>query len=421
MKRLLCLVLVLLMTLSLAPGVAETLQQATDQLIMDGNYTKAMEAVEQILMADPNNDEAYALKARLRIMALQKANKALNDMISEDMDKVNDKVAYTDLVKSLYAQAGIDLVIPFKPDYASASEINAEGSRSENLSGILWPDGNRGGESAISGVFAAQGDWIYFADPHNKFTLWKMQISRGKKQLVLPEMAGSLNVNGDWIYYRAVQEGNALYKVRTDGSEKTLLTGDNCSNLCVKDEWIYYANANEGNMLYTIRIDGGERRSLGKQGILHFISDVYLYYSSLDERNLLRLHIWKENEETLIKKQWHIVPRLLGGRLYYVVDQKGMVIMNMNPDGSDKKEILRVDGKVYCYAILQNDFILSTRTIDKQEILLSYDLDTMKDPVQIFDASTEAFCVDSVGHLYCLNAEGLYLLDLSGNTVNRVE
>ncbi|MCE5342471.1 MAG: DUF5050 domain-containing protein [Eubacteriales bacterium] len=420
MKKALCLALAALTLLCFVPAAAETSSPSVDTLVQDGNYTDALAAVEKIIQADPHNDEAYLLKVRIRLLALKEANQALNDMIAEDIGSVQDRYAYVETSKALYATAGFMLTIPFTPDYASSAEVNAEGGFPQNLNTGLWLSGKGGDGTAINGLFAAQGPWIYFVDPLDNFYLYKMRAGGGDKQKVLAVVAASLNVCGDWIYYRAVDENNKIYKVRTDGSENTLLCEDDCANLCVKDEWIYYENAGDDHTLYTINIDGSQRRSLGEKGTLHFLSDVYLYYSSQDEKTLSRLNIWGE-AETILKKTWHIGLTQIGDRLYYTVDQKGMVIMSMNPDGSDQTEVLRVDGKAYCYAVSQGKFIFSTRSTDNEELLLCYDQLTMQDPVKLPSDSTSALCVDAAGNLYVLNADGLYLIDPIGQTVSKLE
>lgn len=284
MRKALCLTLALAMALGGANAPARGAAASVDAMVLDGNYTEALAAAEKIVQADPDNLEAYLLKARIRIMALSEANRLLNEMVAEDVDQAPNRAEYMSALKALYAQAGLTLTIPFSPDYAAAEEINAEGGYPLNLSTALWLGNPGDAGTMLNGVFAAQGGWIYYVDPQNGYSLWKMPVGGGARQQVLNEMTASLNVAGDWIYYRAVNENSAIYKIRTDGSGKTLVTADSCVTLCVKDDWIYYDNAAEKNALYTVNIDGTQRRSLGRQGVLHFLSDVYLYYSSEDKK-----------------------------------------------------------------------------------------------------------------------------------------
>jgi outer membrane protein assembly factor BamB len=399
---------------------AESLAQV-DQMVLDKNYARALEALEAILSEDPAADEAYQMKLRLRILALKASNDALNGMIARDLDRVGDRSAYVSLAKELYEAAGLRLVIPFKSDYASAGEVNSQGTTSGNLSSTLWLGDKRGEGDYITGIFAAQGDWVYFANPQDGYSLWKMRAGGEEARRILQDGAASLNVNGDWIYYRAIREGNALYKVRTDGSEKTLLTGNNCANLFVKDEWIYYTNAGEGNALYKIRIEGDDNQALGEKGTLLFIEADYLYYASEDGKNLFRLNIWDGGKEALLKKQWFGAIRMIDGQLYYVADQKGMVLMRMRSDGGGKEEILRIDGKLYCYAISGDRLVLSLRAgAEKAEVIVSYDLNAPKNPRQAADISTEALCMDARGGLYFLNNDGVYRLDPAGDTARKI-
>lgn len=417
-RRSLLLLSVLLLALSF-PGTADTLAEA-DRLVLDKNYTQALEALDGILADDPGNSEAYALKLKLRFMALQDSYRALNDMIAADSEKAEDRSAYLNTAKQLYEEAALGIVIPFKPDYAGPEDINNDGTLPMNLPSVLWMDAGNWQNGHITGVFAAQGDWVYFVNPQDDFSLWKVRSGGGSMQRILSEIAGSLNVAGDWIFFCAVQENNAMYKVRTDGSEKTLVTGDNCANLFFKGGWVYYQNAGEDNALYRIKSDGSGREYLNNEGIMHFIQGDYLYYSTPDEKNLLRMDIRTFREETLLKNQWHIATLLTEGKLYTVTDKKGMVIVRMNEDGREREDLMKVDGKAYCYAFQDGQLALSVR-LKEGERLLNYPLDTLKDPQTLMMDSTGALCMDARGRLYALNPDGLYLLDLKNNTATKVE
>ncbi len=415
-----CLLLlsVLLVALS-SPGRADTLAEA-DQLVIDKNYTQALEAVDRILADDPGNNEAYALKLRLFIMALQDSYRALNDMIAADSEKADDRSAYLNVARQLYAQAVLGLVIPYKPDYDNPGDINYDGTLPMNLPSALLIDTQHWEEGDITGVFTAQGDWVYFVNAADDFSLWKVRSGGGSMHRILPEAVGSLNVIGDWIFYRAVNENNAMYRVRTDGSEKTLVTGDSCASLYCKGEWIYYQNAGEDNAFYRINLDGSGREYLKNKGFMHFIQGDYLYYSTPDDNNLLRMNITTLRNETLLKKQWHASTRMMEGKLYTIIDMKGMVILRMNEDGSEKEDLLKVDGKAYCCAVQDGQLALSVRT-EEGERILNYPLDSLKDPQTLMTDSTDALCMDARGRLYALNSDGLYLLDLKNNTAVKVE
>lgn len=419
MRRFIFLLLSVFLLMSSVPVMAGTLAEA-DQLVLDKNYTQALEAVEGILADDPGNNEAYALKLRLFFMALQDSYRALNDMIAADSEKADDRSAYLNMARQLYAQAALGLVIPFRPDYASPADINYDGTLPMNLSSILLLDPQNWKEGDITGVFAAQGDWVYFVNAMDNFSLWKVKSGGGSMQRILPEAAGSLNVIGDWIYYRAVNENNAMYRIRTDGSEKTLVTGDSCASLYCKGEWVYYQNAGEDNAFYRINLDGSGREYLKNNGVMHFIQGDYLYYSTPDDSNLLRMNIVTLRSETLLKKQWHVNTRMMEGKLYTVIDRKGMVILRMNEDGSEKEDLIKVDGKPYCCAVQDGRLALSVRTQEGERIL-NYPLDSLKDPQTLMMNSTDALCMDARGRLYALNPDGLYLLDLKNNTAVKVE
>jgi len=159
---------------------------------------------------------------------------------------------------------------------------------------------------------------------------------------------------------------------------------------------------------------------LNNKGIMHFLQGDYLYYSTPDDNNLLRMNIMTLKSETLLKKQWHVNTRMMEGQLYTVIDRKGMLILRMNEDGSEKEDLMKVDGKPYCYAVQDGRLVLSVR-LDVGERVMIYDMETMKDPQTLMMNSTDALCMDARGRLYALNPDGLYLLDLKNNTAVKVE
>ncbi len=82
-----------------------------------------------------------------------------------------------------------------------------------------------------------------------------------------PSYWGSLNgtdslvVQNDWVYFANPADGGSLYKVRIDGEKLTRLSGDMPAHLNVTGRWIYYYNQNSetGRGLYMISIDGDGR------------------------------------------------------------------------------------------------------------------------------------------------------------------
>ncbi|SMC66394.1 DUF5050 domain-containing protein [Papillibacter cinnamivorans] len=389
---------------------AEALETLARQYGDEGKYEYAMQAAKKLLELDPDSQDGYLLKAELRIREMQSAYGELNAMVEEDLGSVPDPAAYKEELARMYEEAGLDLIIPFVPDYASPEEINTVGNSAQNLYGIVW---NADG-SSVSGVFASQGEWIYYADPKDHYALYKGRTDGGSLEKITSDAACSLNVAGDWIYYINRGEENSLYKIRTDGSGRTRLTDDACASAVVCGDWIYYVNQDDRDTIYRIGIDGAAREIFGKTDAkLLFTDGVWLYFSSEDEENLVRLKLDKSGQEYLLGR-WHVWVYLYEGWLYYLTDDNGLAILKMRPDGADVTEVWHYDAKINFYALLDGRLIVSVRDREGKEGLLALRLDTLEEELSLENVHSEAVCSDSRGNVYFITSAddlGLYRID----------
>ena len=377
-------------------ATAEELQPLMKQYYQDKKYTAAMHAAEKILKLDPSDQGAYTMKAELYILMMKDANDALNSMIEQDIGRISDQAAYKDLILGLYEEAGFHVSFPFIPDYASQDEVNTVGSNAQNLfTGIWKPDV----WDFWKGVFATQGDWIYYFNYADNFSLYKMRLGGESRQKISEDSASCINVVGDWIYYCNTNDKNALYKIRTDGSEKTRICEDNCEYICVSDETIYYCKADENGKIYKIGTDGSGREAFGEEAQYIFIDSGYLYYSSRDERTLSRVSLETREKKVLISGQWNNRAQCIGSWIYFLTDINGMVIAKMPLDGGALTEVWRYPGKINSFIITQDRLIVSVRNGEKMESVLAFNAQTMEQVLALDNTSTEALCIASNGDI----------------------
>lgn len=96
--------------------------------------------------------------------------------------------------------------------------------------------GNTQGNLLNHGLVAGQGNWNYYSDKG----IYK-ERSDGKDRIKIAEdEAWYLNVVGDWIYFVNVSDAYSLYKVKIDGTQKTKMNSEITSDLNVVGDWIYY-------------------------------------------------------------------------------------------------------------------------------------------------------------------------------------
>lgn len=375
-------------------ATTEELNSLMKQYYQGKKYDAAMLAAVKILKLDPSDQGAYNMKAELYILMMKDANDALISMIEQDIGKVSDQAAYKDMILKSYEGAGFHLSFPFIPDYSSKDEINTVGSNAQNLfTGIWKPDV----WEFWKGVFATQGDWIYYFNYNDNFSLYKMRLNGDSSQKICDDAVSCINVVGDWIYYSNANEKNALYKIRTDGSERARLSEDNCEYVCVSGDVIYYCNGNENGKLYRMGTDGSGREAFGEDAQYIFIDNGYLYYSSRDERTLSRISLDTRDKKVLINGQWNVRAQIIGSWIYFLTDINGLIIAKMPVDGGALTEVWRYSGKINSFIVAQDHLIVSVRNGEKMESMLAFNLQTMEQVLVLDNTSTEALCIASNG------------------------
>lgn len=112
--------------------------------------------------------------------------------------------------------------------------------------------GNSAGNLNNSGIAAIQGNWIYYINDNDGYSIYKIHTAGSGQTKLNDDSSSSINVVGDWIYYN-VAEGPRkfgeiidtdwkfnIFKMRTDGSNQTRLNDDISFDLTVVEDWIYY-------------------------------------------------------------------------------------------------------------------------------------------------------------------------------------
>lgn len=150
--------------------------------------------------------------------------------------------------------------------------------------------GNSSGNLSNIGQFASQGKWIYFTYPEKTNGRIGKNLYRSMKDgetglKLISENTGitSLNVVGEWIYYIDPDNQSSIYKVKTDGTGKTKVTMDSANQFIVVEDWIYYISPVG---IYRIKTDGSEQRPIidGSIRSILFVKDNYIYYSNIDAK-----------------------------------------------------------------------------------------------------------------------------------------
>ncbi|HSW39732.1 MAG TPA: DUF5050 domain-containing protein, partial [Acidobacteriota bacterium] len=162
-----------------------------------------------------------------------------------------------------------------------------------------------------------------------------------------PSYWGSLNgtdslvIQNDWVYFANPADGGSLYKVRIDGENLTRLSDDVPQYLNVTGRWIYYLNRNSetGHGLYMISIDGDGRLLLNdkddiiylrvhKLGLVFYLTsegDVFRLYAHMPEQPVRKVFddkpvysIAVNDDYIFYNRHWEDFPQPLGAGGVYV-------------------------------------------------------------------------------------------------------
>lgn len=232
--------------------------------------------------------------------------------------------------------------------------------------------GNSGGNLYSRGFIAEQGDWIYFNDDNDTYSLYKVKkdgtsltaLNAGKynlhrqylKEVDYPEY---LNVVGNWIYYIGSywDVDNKIHaditRMCVDGTKKQVLFPDILADrLVIEGDKLYFVNDSDNRSIYTAKTDGTGLRKLTTDPVNKGVNNLvvhngYVYFSDASGY-LFRTDADGSNIFSYGQKVWSISAE--GNYIYYVDFYTGnSKLVRMNIDGTNR-EIL-VDESVAEYNI----------------------------------------------------------------------
>lgn len=330
---------------------------------------------------------------------------------------MDDPQVYVDWVKQYAGNSGLTINLPFVPDYASTDEINTYGVVSANY----YNGGGVYGEWQ-NGLLTSQGEWVYYSVPVEGYAIYKMRADGGGKQQLGKDCGCCLNVVGDWIYYCNNNENNCIFKMRTDGSERTQVSDDNCKYMAVCGEWIVYASMNEGDGLYKMKLDGSERTLVVQSPVQYpYLYNDRIYFRLRDEKSFYSVAADGSDMKQL-------VPYIEGyciadDWIYYITDDKGMVVEKMRPDGSGVASVFRFAGKGG-YALYNTGSLIVNDNMENSdhEQAVSVDLGTMKKTMLVDEWCELFYTANGMGY-YLDYEEGhtWYYVDLASGKTGKLE
>ncbi len=384
----------------------------------EDNYVMALSVVDRMIVLEPS-DDLYTQRAELHLKLIEEEYRKLNTILAEDMNRVNDSSEYKKHILQTAEACNLSILIPFTPDYASESEVNQIGNLGLNLCSAVWK-GNP--NTSGYGVFASQGNWFYYADANDGFSLYKAKLDGGAGQKLSSDWAAHINIIGDWVYYVSQSDGGKVYRIRTDGSDRVELSEDTCSGLCVIGDYIFYINTHENNEIYRMKTDGSEREAFSKPASVIFSDGESLYFIGRDYHALVKAALDSGELKVLTDKAAYRA-QIVDEWIYYITDNNGMVLMRLPIEGGKAEEVYRSSGKLSSFAISGAHLISSERMADKTESVYIYNLSDMTLLHSLSDFSSDSICIASDGGVYFgnyMDSDRFYRLDAVNGTAKKI-
>ncbi len=229
--------------------------------------------------------------------------------------------------------------------------------------------GNSAGNLNNGGIAAIQGDWIYFANDTDGYSIYKIHVDGSGQTKLNDDNSSYINVSGDWIYY-SVSEGprktggmiepewkSNIYKIRIDGTSRTKVNEDVSMGLTVVDDWIYYRRLfyNESGSLdadfYKIRTDGSQRTKLTDDSVYCInVAGDWIYYTDMSDNHRAYKVRTDGSDRTQLTFDGDAIFSLMmvDDWLYYSSMSRAETLIKMSTDGSHRSSF---DGIGHAYGL----------------------------------------------------------------------
>jgi hypothetical protein len=389
----------------------EELKALYKQAIKDGDGEIAHLTGKRYIEMVPDSDEGY-IWAVTGLLEMSKSNYAqIDDYLKQAFESVPDTQKLADAIKAAEPELGI--AWPFVSDTVAADDLNTSGNTCGNMS--------------AGGLAAIQGKWAYFSSQGDEGKLYKIELTTPSGcQKLCDDSVGFVNIIGDTIYYRNGSDGNSLYSIRTDGAERTKLGSDACDWVSVENGWIYFGTEIDGKAgLYRVKTDGTERTLLVPALTKYqYVSGEWVYYVIKEDKGSLWRVPAGGGEPQRLTDGFVYSYTIADGRLYYLADaDKWLAVYAAEADGSAKKEIYTVAGKISCFNVFKGSMFVSVRPeATNKDVIEVLDVASQK-VVKELDAVTEGlYCAEQVlVYTDWFDGNRLYRVDLNNWNVSKID
>jgi predicted small secreted protein len=199
--------------------------------------------------------------------------------------------------------------------------------------------GATNGNLVNGGLFAKQGDWIYFRNKYENFSLYKMKLDGSNITKVSNIDCHAINIIGEWIYFSNGSDEHRIYKMKTDGTQVVKINNDKyVGRMLVVGNWIYYSDDSSAGRLRKIKLDGTGKTYISTKDAHDFnIIGETVYYREVSS-------IYKSGTDgtkkvKLVDNVFNGVFQVEGDWVYYRNTSDNFKLYKVKTDGSKKTKV----------------------------------------------------------------------------------
>lgn len=201
--------------------------------------------------------------------------------------------------------------------------------------------GNSSSNIHNGGYVAQQGEWIYYSNSSDNWSLYKVKVNGEDKTKLFDSGVYDINVSGEWVYITVNNglESGTLWKVKVDGTESNILI-DNVVGVYLEEDSIYYNSTIDGGF-YKIDIDGKNKIQLVNEyvdGFGFYYYDDWFYYFDIINFSMNKIN--RNGDKIVLINDIASADVIIDDWIYYVNGSDSNKIYKIKIDGTKKTKVI---------------------------------------------------------------------------------
>lgn len=200
--------------------------------------------------------------------------------------------------------------------------------------------GNTPGNINNLGMFASDGDYLYYSDMSNNGYLSRHRLDGGERKVLMNKEVRYINLAGNSLVFTVLGNGNCPYRLDLDTGDCIKLADGVAYRITVINDIVYFIS--DAEFLYRMNLDGSDFGQLGMDGVRYFcVMGERIYYHNPQDNRVYRMNLDGSGAGKVSDEPLHPLSYLtVTDDSIYFLDGNSL-ISRMGLDGMDKKVLCR--------------------------------------------------------------------------------